>query len=51
MFNKPTSGLYHLPKLQEMVVPAAIAYAMALNVVPKQKSKQKPSLCIAIYLV
>ncbi len=49
--DRLNTGLYRLPKLQEIVVPVATAKIMAPHVVSNQKSKQKHSHDIAIYLV
>jgi hypothetical protein len=46
-----STGSYHLPRLQEIVVPVVTANIMAPHAVPKQKLKQNHSLGIAIYFV
>jgi hypothetical protein len=46
-----STGMYCLPRLQEIVVPVVIANIMAVHDIPKPKSKQKHSLCMANYLV
>jgi hypothetical protein len=51
MKDRLNTGPYFLPRLQGIVVPAATADIMVTHAVPKQKSKQKHSLGIAIYLV
>jgi hypothetical protein len=50
--KKVNIAVYLLPvRLQEILVPLATANIMALHVVPNQKSKQKHSLVLAIYIL
>ncbi len=44
-------GLYRLPRLQEIVLPAATANIMLLHATQKQEQNKKHSRGIAIYLV
>jgi hypothetical protein len=50
--KKVNIAVYLLPvRLQEILVPLATANTMAPHAVPKQKSKQKHSLVLAIYIL